>query len=73
MIKWDGRGLRLPLQTISVASERKLISEINFEGNTLVIKRLDLLQPHYAISICSQKETAIEDQQEINENFLIKY
>ena len=73
VIKWDGRGLRLPLQTISVASERKLISEINFEGNTLVIKRLDLLQPHYAISICSQKETAIEHQQEINENFLIKY
>ena len=73
VIKWDGRGLRLPLQTISFLQEGTVISKIIFEGSPLFVRRLDLLQPDYAVSICSQKEYLIEELQEIDENFLINY
>ena len=73
VIKWDGRGLRLPLQTISFIQEGTAISKIIFEGSPLFVRRLDLLQPDYAVSICSQQEYAIEELQEIDENFLINY
>ena len=73
VIKCDGRGLRLPLQTISVTSERNMLSKINFEEKQLFIKRLNILHPHYAVSVCSSKENEIEELLEVNENFLIKY
>ena len=73
VIKWDGRGLRLPLQRISVADKGKLISAINFEGEKLHLKRLNILQPDYAVSICTQQESEVEELQEIDKNFLIKY
>jgi hypothetical protein len=73
VIKWDGRGLRLPLQTISFLQEGTVISKIIFEGIPLFVRRLDLRQPDYAVSICSQKEYLIEELQEVDENFLINY
>ena len=73
VIKWDGRGLRLPLQKISVVDKGKLISAINFEGEKLYLKRVDFLQPDYAVSICAQQESEVEELQKIDKNFLIKY
>ena len=73
VIKWDGRGLRLPLQRISVVDKGKLISAINFEGEKLHLRRLNILQPDYAVSICTQQESEVEELQEIDKNFLIKY
>ncbi len=73
IIKWDGRGLRMPLESISLVTQEEKISVINFEGNNLFLKRLDFLMPDYTVTICGQKEVEIEELQKLDENFLIKY
>ena len=73
IIKWDGRGLRLPLQNISVTDRDRILSQIYFEEQKLFLTQLDLLQPVYAISICSQQNTKIEEIENIDSNFLTKY
>ena len=73
VIKWDGQGLRLPLQSISVAEQNHISSQIEFEGQKLFLIQLDLLQPAYAISICSQQDINIEEIESIDSIFLTKY
>jgi len=73
IIKWDGRGLRIPLTEISLTDDEKAVSEIIFEGEHLFLKRLDLFSLDYALSICSSKEIHLSEIKEIDANFLTKY
>lgn len=66
--KYDGRGLKISLQDITAND-----SICSFENKMLHFLDLNILQPYYAISICSEKEIILEGIREITSNFLTKY
>lgn len=53
LMKWDGRGLRLPMQKLSFVKAGQLTNEILFEGKRLFLREYTDFLPEYAISICS--------------------
>ena len=71
LIKWDGRGLRIPLHTISCVKENKMVDQLEFEGKRVFFHELDI--PEYAFSICSEKELKINEIMEITTKILTKY
>lgn len=71
LIKWDGRGLRIPLHTISCVMDNKMIEQLQFEEKSVFIQELDI--PEYAFSICSEKELKINEITEITTKILTKY
>ena len=68
LIKCDGRGLRIPLNEISVTDD-----DICFDGKRIYSKDLNILQPQYSISLSSEKEILMEEIREITSNFLTNY
>lgn len=72
LIKWDGRGLRLPLNQFSFI-KGQICDTLAFRGKQLHFKSLDILMPEYAISICSEKEIQLNECAEITEKFLTEY
>ncbi|WP_458406775.1 4'-phosphopantetheinyl transferase family protein [Anaerotignum sp.] len=72
IIKWDGRGLRLPLQDISLVEQERIVDQISFEGKQLFLKEYDTLFPDYALSICSENESFRCKAEEITLEFLIQ-
>lgn len=52
--KWDGRGLRLPFQSLSFVENGEISDEILFEGKKLYIHEVPL--DGYALCICSGKK-----------------
>ena len=73
LIKWDGRGLRIPLHTISCVKENKMEEQLQFEEKKIYFKELNILMPEYAFSICSEKDLKINEITEITTKILIKY
>ena len=71
LIKWDGRGLRIPLHTISCIMENKMVEQLQFEEKRVFFRELDI--PEYAFSICSEKELKINEITEITTKILTKY
>lgn len=55
LLKWDGRGLHLPMQKISFVTENTFADSVFFEGKRLCFQDYDFLQPAYAFSVCSEK------------------
>ena len=68
LIKWDGRGLRIPLVNISAIMEQTV-----FEENSLYFQEFNILFPEYIISICSEMDRNKVQIQDITSNFLTKY
>lgn len=65
LMKWDGRGLRLPMQGFSVVQNDMPVSVMAFEGKTVFFR--DYKLPGYVISICveqgvSERENKICDK-----------
>lgn len=50
LMKWDGRGLRLPMQTFSVIQGNTLVNELTFEGKTISFH--EFILPGYTVSVC---------------------
>lgn len=73
IVKWDGRGLRIPLTDLTVIDKGQKVKEIDFERKKVYLYFSDLLLPGYALSICSEKQILMERIQEIDTNFLTKY
>lgn len=71
LIKWDGRGLRIPLHRISCVKENKMEEQLQFEEKKVYFKELDI--PEYAFSICSEKELKIHEIMEITTKILTNY
>lgn len=72
LIKWDGRGLRLPLQELSFIEDQKIADKIEFEEKQLHFMEYDFLFPEYAVSICSENSDFPEEAEEITAKILIK-
>ncbi len=73
LIKWDGRGLRIPLQNISAANTNGLCDKTLFEKKELYWKEEALLLPEYALCVCCEGELVINEIIEITAQFLTKY
>lgn len=73
LIKWDGRGLHIPLSSISFINQGQLETSVYFEGEKLYISEFDLWLPDYTFCICSQKESFPENIMEVTAEFLTKY
>ena len=71
LIKWDGRGLRIPLHTISCVKDGQMAEQIDFEGKRLFFGDWDI--PEYAFSLCSEKEFQIDEITEVTTKILTKY
>lgn len=54
LMKWDGRGLRLKLDTLSFVENGQLSDKIAYEGKMLFIREYRDFLPEYAVSICSE-------------------
>ncbi len=78
VIKWDGRGLRLPLEQISFVKtdlynkEETLTDEIAFESKRLYIREYMELLPEYALCICSERNEILTDFEEMSKKILKK-
>ena len=73
LIKWDGRGLKIPMNQLSFIKDNKWLSEVGFENNVLFVQEVDVLLPEYACSICSSKPFRIRNIIEIDTKILTNY
>lgn len=54
LIKWDGRGLRLPLEELSFVQGDILLNKVSFEGKILHIKEYQHVLSRYTICLCNE-------------------
>lgn len=54
LIKWDGRGLRLPMEQLSFVQDGILADAMVFEGKQLHFREYQDLFPEYAICLCDE-------------------
>lgn len=73
LIKWDGRGLRLPLTELSFIQGKKIVDSLIFEKKTLFFTESELLFPDYALCICTEKKQTIKNIECIDSKFLTNY
>lgn len=72
IIKWDGRGLRIPLEKFSVVEE-DFAERILFEGKRVHLQEFDFLLSDYTVSVCSEYSWMAESITEVSFDFLTKY
>ena len=78
VIKWDGRGLRLPLAEISFIKkdiynkEETLTNCIVFEGRKLYVREYTELLPRYVLCVCSETEEISAAWEEVSGKILKK-
>ena len=73
LIKWDGRGLKIPLYTISVIEDSTFKGKVYFENKTVYLKEMDFLMPDYAVSICTENEIDHLEIMEVTSKILTNY
>lgn len=73
LIKWDGRGLRIPLQEISFYEGMTLIDQVEFQGKTVFFREYDRWMPEYAFALCSEKKWLSASIEEITSEILTIY
>ena len=54
LIKWDGRGLRLPLAQLSFVKDGKLLDFIEFDDKTLFFREYQEFLQEYTLCICNE-------------------
>lgn len=65
LIKWDGRGLRLPLEQLSFVADDVFLDTILFEDKVLHFKEYHHFLPRYSICLCNENGTFSEQTTEI--------
>lgn len=73
LLKWDGRGLRLPMEHFSLIQDGILMDAISFEGKKLYFREYPQLLPEYALCICDAAGYFPASIQEITAESLTKY
>lgn len=71
VLKWDGRGLRLPMQSFSTVQNGMLADEMMLGEKRLYFWRCCL--PGYAVSVCAETAEFIQAPTEIMTKLLNKY
>lgn len=64
LIKWDGRGLRLPLSEFSFVLEGVMQDELHFAGKKLYFQEYSMLAG-YGICVCAEKDAFSQEIEEI--------
>lgn len=72
LIKWDGRGLRLPLQELSFVENNSIVDTLVFDGKKLNFKKIDIQEQYFCV-VCDENEVDSFEMKEVDWNFLIKY
>lgn len=54
LIKWDGRGLHLPMEQLSFVQDGILADTMGFEGKQLYFREYQDLLPQYTICLCNE-------------------
>lgn len=72
LIKWDGRGLRLPLQELSFVAENRILQTITFHEKQLYFTEIDIRKQEYVCFVCSELEHMLCEAEEIDADFLNK-
>lgn len=70
LIKWDGRGLRLPLQEISFVKNGALTDTLEWEGKTLYFREYPKIDENYAVCVCREAADFASDAEEITPQML---
>ena len=70
LIKWDGRGLRLPLQEISFIKNGTLTDILEWEDKTLYFKEYPKINENYAACICKEGADFALNAEEITAEML---
>lgn len=70
LIKWDGRGLRLPLQEISFVKNGKLTDIFKWESKTLYFREYPKINENYAVCVCRENADFVPDVEEITGQML---
>ena len=73
LIKWDGRGLRLPMHEHSFIENEYISDVLSFEGKALYFKEYDSILSGYAICLCNENNIFPKEMEEINSRILTKY
>lgn len=60
LMKWDGRGLRLPLRELSFVRDGILSDELSFENQKLHVREYADFLPQYAVCVCSRERACAE-------------
>ena len=72
LLKWDGRGLRLPMERFSLIQDGILTDAISFEGKKLYFREYTRLLPKYALCLCDAAGNFPETIKEITAESLTK-
>ncbi len=70
LLKWDGRGLRFPMQEISFIQNGFFIDTINFSGKKLHVTEYKTFFPDYMLSVCSEEDSFSAKIEQIYGEFL---
>ena len=70
LIKWDGRGLRLPLQEISFVKNKTLTDTLEWEGETLYFREYPKINEKYTVCVCRENVDFALSAEEITAQML---
>lgn len=70
LIKWDGRGLRLPLQEISFVKNKALTDTMEWEGKTLYFREYPKIDEKYAVCVCKEDTDFASDAEKVTAQML---
>lgn len=70
LIKWDGRGLRLPLQEISFVKNGTLTDTLEWDGKTLYFREYPKISENYAVCVCKEDMDFAPNAEELTAEML---
>ncbi len=73
LLKWDGRGLRLPMECFSLIQDGILTDAILFEGKNLYFREYPHLLPEYTLCLCDAVGIFPEKIRQITAESLTKH
>lgn len=73
LLKWDGRGLGLPMQELSFIRQNMWSEQFVFEEKTLWFREFDVLFPKYTLCVCSEKGAFSTEPEDVTAEILTKY
>lgn len=73
LLKWDGRGLGLPMQELSFIHQNMWNDQLVFEEKTLWFREFAVLFPEYTLCVCSEKGDFSTEPEDVTTEILTKY
>ena len=73
LIKWDGRGLRLPLNELSFIEQDSVVDKKTFDEIPLYFTDIKSPDQEYVCCVCSEADGFPSEPMEVDSYFLTKY